>query len=463
MTHTPSSLDLLLAAAADSRASDIHFTEGAPALMRVDGDLIPIPGHAQPLSAAWLEAAMRSVMSPHQHETFEVENEVDLAYAVPGTGRFRVNVFRQLGKLAGAFRLIPSAIRTLADLSMPSVARELALKPRGLVLVTGPTGSGKSTTLAAMVDEVNKNLPVHIITIEDPIEYLHTSRRALIHQREIGKDTASFTEALRRILRQDPDVILIGELRDQESISAALTAAETGHLVLGTLHTQGAAKSIDRIIDTFPAHQQNQIRSQLGDTLQGVISQTLLPYAQLKGRVPATEILVHTPAVANLIREGQVEQLYSVMQAGISLGMHTLDMSLRDLVASGKVTKQLAQQYAVDPATLEGVRVRADDLDAQEWLLHQTQHKDQHQQPQYQPPQPPAYQPPQPSAYQPPQPPAYQPPPAPSAQPPRYQEPQPPTRYQAPQQPTRAQPQEPIQVQPKQPTRYQPQYRSGSE
>jgi len=381
VTHTPSSLDLLLIAAAGSRASDVHFTEGAAAVMRVDGDLMPIPGHSQPLSRTWMEAAMRSVMNAHQQQTFEAENEVDLAYSVPGTGRFRVNIFRQLGRFAGAFRLIPNAIRTLDELSMPPIARELALKPRGLVLVTGPTGSGKSTTLAAMVDEVNRTLPVHIITIEDPIEYLHTSRRALIHQREIGEDTASFAEALRRILRQDPDVILIGELRDQESISVALTAAETGHLVLGTLHTQGAAKSIDRIIDTFPAHQQNQIRSQLGDTLQGVISQILLPYAQLQGRVPATEILVHTPAVANLIREGQVEQLYSVMQAGVSLGMHTLDMSLRELVGSGKVTKQVAQQYAVDPVTLEGVRVHADDLDAQEWLLHQTQHQSQHQTP----------------------------------------------------------------------------------
>lgn len=375
MTHTPSSLDLLLIAAAGADASDIHLTEGALPLMRVDGDLAPIPGYAQPLSGAWLEAAARSVMSPHQHQTFEAENEVDLAYALPGTGRFRVNVFRQLGKLAGAFRLIPSAIRTLDELAMPPVVRELALKPRGLVLVTGPTGSGKSTTLAAMVDEVNRALPVHIITIEDPVEYLHTSRRALIHQREIGADTASFGEALRRILRQDPDVILIGELRDQESISVALTAAETGHLVLGTLHTQGAAKSIDRIIDTFPARQQNQVRSQLSDTLQGVVSQTLLPYAQLSGRVPATEILVHTPAVANLIREGQIEQLYSVMQAGSALGMHTLDMSLRELVASGKVAKQIAQQYAVDPQTLDGVRVRVEDLDAQEWLIHQTQYR----------------------------------------------------------------------------------------
>ena len=371
MTYLPSSIDQVLTAAAGARASDVHLTEGAPALMRVDGALIGVPGHPEPLDRAWLSAAVASVMSPEQRAMFEAENEVDLAYAVPGTGRFRVNIFRQLGKLAGAFRLIPTAVLTLDSLGMPPVVRELALKPRGLVLVTGPTGSGKSTTLAAMVDIINRELPVHIITIEDPIEYLHTSRRALIHQREIGSDTASFHEALRRILRQDPDVILVGELRDQESISVALTAAETGHLVLGTLHTQGAAKSVDRIIDTFPARQQDQIRSQLGDTLQGVISQSLLPKAYGGGRVPATEILVHTPAVANLIREGQVEQLYSAMQAGVSLGMHTLDMSLRDLVATGKVTKQVALQYAVDPRILDGVRVSSADMDLDEWMYHQ--------------------------------------------------------------------------------------------
>ena len=371
MTYLSSSIDQVLTAAAGARASDVHLTEGAPALMRVDGALIGVPGHPEPLDRAWLSAAVASVMSPEQRAMFEAENEVDLAYAVPGTGRFRVNIFRQLGKLAGAFRLIPTAVLTLDSLGMPPVVRELALKPRGLVLVTGPTGSGKSTTLAAMVDIINRELPVHIITIEDPIEYLHTSRRALIHQREIGSDTASFHEALRRILRQDPDVILVGELRDQESISVALTAAETGHLVLGTLHTQGAAKSVDRIIDTFPARQQDQIRSQLGDTLQGVISQSLLPKAYGGGRVPATEILVHTPAVANLIREGQVEQLYSAMQAGVSLGMHTLDMSLRDLVATGKVTKQVALQYAVDPRILDGVRVSSADMDLDEWMYHQ--------------------------------------------------------------------------------------------
>ena len=373
MTYTPSSLDRVLIAAAQARASDVHLTEGAPAMMRVDGSLVEVPGHPHPLDRAWLSAAAASVMGPEQRSLFEAENEVDLAYSVPGTGRFRVNIFRQLGKLAGAFRLVPTAVLTLDSLGMPPVVRELALKPRGLVLVTGPTGSGKSTTLAAMVDIINRELPVHIITIEDPIEYLHTSQRALIHQREIGSDTASFAEALRRILRQDPDVILIGELRDRESIATALTAAETGHLVLGTLHTQGAAKSIDRIIDSFPANQQDQVRSQLGDTLQGVISQSLLPRAHTGGRIPATEILVHTPAVANLIREGQIEQLYSAMQAGASLGMHTLDMSLRELVAAGRVARHIAQQFVVDPHALDGVRVQADEIDVHEWLYQAEQ------------------------------------------------------------------------------------------
>ena len=364
-------LDAILAAATGYRASDVHLTQEASPKMRVDGALVEIPGFADPLNGQWMESAMRNIMSQGQLDAFTKENEVDLAHSVTDVGRFRVNVFRQLGQIAAAFRLIPTKIVSLEALGVPVVARELALKPRGLVLVTGPTGSGKSTTLAAMVDAVNRTVPAHIITIEDPIEFLHVSKVATIHQREIGKDTSSFAEALKRILRQDPDVILIGELRDPESISVALTAAETGHLVLGTLHTQGAAKSIDRIIDSFPAHQQNQIRSQLGDTLQGVISQTLLPKAQGSGRVPATEILVHTPAVANLIREGQVQQLYSAMQAGAALGMHTLDMSLRDLVASGKVSRQVAQTVVVDPHSLDGVRVDPADLDAEAWMSRQ--------------------------------------------------------------------------------------------
>ncbi|HBR88479.1 MAG TPA: type IV pili twitching motility protein PilT, partial [Microbacterium sp.] len=232
----------------------------------------------------------------------------------------------------------------------------------------GPTGSGKSTTLTAMIDLINRTKQDHVVTVEDPIEFVHTSQRSLIHQREVGADTTSFAEALRRVLRQDPDVILIGELRDPESISTALTAAETGHLVLSTLHTQGAAKSINRIVDAFPAHQQNQVRSQLGDTLQGVISQTLLPKAQGGGRVIATEVLVSTPAVANLVRENQIAQLYNAMQAGEGHGMHTLDQSLKTLVESGDVAASLARHYLTDPHALDGVRVRPRDYDAEAWL-----------------------------------------------------------------------------------------------
>jgi twitching motility protein PilT len=329
-----------------------------------------VPEYRDALSAAWLESSLLAIMTGTQREAYRGEGEIDLAHTIAGVGRFRVNVFRQVGGVAAALRLVPHAVRTLAELGIPPVARELALRPRGLVLVTGPTGSGKSTTLAAMVDIINRETPSHIITIEDPIEYVHTSKRSLVHQREIGTDTPSFADALRHILRQDPDVVLIGELRDPESIAIALTAAETGQLVLGTLHTQGAAKTIDRIIDTFPAHQQSQVRAQLGDTLQGVVSQTLLPRAQTSGRVLASEVLVHTPAVANLVREGQVPQLYSVMQSSSSLGMHTLDQSLSELVAAGLVSRQVAEGYLVDPRALDKVRVRPQDLDADAWAQH---------------------------------------------------------------------------------------------
>jgi len=250
------------------------------------------------------------------------------------------------------------------------VAAELVTKPRGLVLVTGPTGSGKSTTLASMIDVVNRTKPAHIVTVEDPVEFQHTSKRALIHQREIGSDTASFSEALRRVLRQDPDIILIGELRDPESISTALTAAETGHLVLSTLHTQSAAKSINRIVDAFPSDQQNQVRTQLGDTLRGIITQTLLPRAQSEGRVIATEVLVNTPAIANLIREGEISQIYSMLQAGGSIGMHTLDQDLQRLVADGSISLALAKEIAEDPKVFNDTRVRPADYDAEAWTMH---------------------------------------------------------------------------------------------
>lgn len=357
----------LLRIGARSGASDVHITADAPPLMRVDGDLVEIPRHPEVLTEDWVRAAAFELMNEGQRGDFEVHHEVDLAHAAEGIGRFRVNVFRQLGAIAMALRFIPDRVFTLEELGAPAIARDLALRPRGLVLLTGPTGSGKSTTLTAMVDIINSTRPVHIVTIEDPIEFHHTSRRALIHQREVGSDTNSFAEALRRVLRQDPDVILVGELRDPESIMTALSAAETGHLVLSTLHTQGAGKSVNRIVDVFPADQQHQIRSQLGDTLQGIISQTLLPRAQSNGRTIATEVLTNTPAVANLIREGQVAQLYTAMQAGATDGMHTLDQDLRRLVGEGAVSAAVARTFATDPASLDGVHVRPADLDAESW------------------------------------------------------------------------------------------------
>ncbi len=357
----------LLRIGARAGASDVHITAEAPPLMRVDGDLVGIPGHPEPLVDAWVREAAFGLMNTGQRAEFERHHEVDLAHAAEGIGRFRVNVFRQLGALAMALRFIPDRVFTLEQLGAPAIAHDLALRARGLVLLTGPTGSGKSTTLTAMVDIINSTRPVHIVTIEDPIEFHHTSRRALIHQREVGSDTNSFAEALRRVLRQDPDVILVGELRDPESISTALSAAETGHLVLSTLHTQGAAKAVNRIVDVFPSDQQHQIRAQLGDTLQGVISQTLLPRAQTNGRTIATEVLINTPAVANLIREGQVAQLYTAMQAGASDGMHTLDQDLRRLVGEGVIAAHVARTFAADPASLDGVHVRPADLDAESW------------------------------------------------------------------------------------------------
>jgi twitching motility protein PilT len=367
-------LDAMLHVAAPLRASDVHITAGRPPLMRVDGDLVAIPGYEAPLSIEWVEKIAFDLMAPGQREEFDTRSEVDLAHASEGLGRFRINVYRQLGSIAIALRFIPARVFSLRELGAPDIARDLALKPRGLVLLTGPTGSGKSTTLTAMVDIINNTLPAHVITIEDPIEFHHESKMSLIHQREVGADTASFAEALRRVLRQDPDVILIGERRDPESIRTALSAAETGHLVLSTLHTQGAAKSINRIVDVFPADQQSQIRTQLGDTLQGVISQTLLPVSQSLGRTIATEVLINTPAVANMIREGQVAQLYTAMQAGSNVGMHTLDQDLRRLVENGTIAPHVARAYAVDPRSLDGVHVRPKDLDAEAWSTHAHEH-----------------------------------------------------------------------------------------
>jgi len=369
MTYDTASLVGMLAASGVAGASDVHLTANHPPLMRVDGDLEQIPGFTDPTGTNWLEGALGGIMTSEQVAEFREHGEVDLSYSVPDVARFRVNVFRQLGDVAVALRFIPDKAFSLDQLGVPAIARDLVLKPRGLVLVTGPTGSGKSTTLTAMIDIVNRTLPAHIVTVEDPVEFQHTSRRSLIHQRQIGSDTKSFAEALRRVLRQDPDVILIGELRDPASISTALSAAETGHLVISTLHTQSAAKSINRIVDAFPPDQQTQVRTQLGDTLQGIVSQTLLPTAQGDGRVIATEVLVNTSAIANLIREGQVSQIYSMMQAGGGLGMHTLDQDLRRLVEDGSLALSLAKSYATDPAAFDDVRVRRRDAEAGSWSM----------------------------------------------------------------------------------------------
>lgn len=314
-----------------SGASDLHVASDAPPMVRIDGDLQPAP-HASMWSRDDVTTILESIMNEHQRQTFASVWELDLAISPRGTERFRVNIYKDRDAMAGAFRLIPSEIKTLKQLGIPGVVAQFAALPRGLVLVTGPTGSGKSTTLAALIDLVNKTRADHIVTIEDPIEFVHQNHRSLVNQREVGSDTHSFDDALKRVLRQDPDVILIGELRDLETISTALTAAETGHLVFATLHTQSAAQTVDRIIDVFPPHQQTQVRSQLALTLQGVVCQTLVPRATGAGRVVATEVMMATPAIANLIREGKTFQIASALQAGRELGMHTMDQHLADLV-----------------------------------------------------------------------------------------------------------------------------------
>jgi twitching motility protein PilT len=281
---------------------------------------------------------MYAVLTQRQREKFEEELELDFAYAVPGKARFRVNLYKQRDAVGAAFRLIPYEIKPLEELGVPPVVSNFAMLPRGFVLVTGPTGSGKSTTLASLVDLANRQRRDHIVTVEDPIEFLHRHKSCLVNQREVGEDTWSFQNALKHVLRQDPDIILVGEMRDLETISVALTAAETGHLVFATLHTQDAAQTIDRVIDVFPPHQQQQIRVQLAGALQGVVCQTLCKTTDGMGRVVATEVLSATPAVRNLIREGKTHQIYSALQAGAKHGMHTMDQHLADLVKSGRIS-----------------------------------------------------------------------------------------------------------------------------
>lgn len=326
-------------------ASDLHLTAGAPPMARLHGDLVPLEGFPR-MTPEPLKRSLFAVLTQKQRQRFEEDLELDFALPVAGLGRFRVNLYRQRESVGAAFRVIPTEIRSLQELGMPPVLAGFATLPRGLVLVTGPTGSGKSTTLAAIIDQANKTRPDHIMTVEDPIEFLHAHQRSLVNQREVGEDTRSFATALKHVLRQDPDIILVGELRDLETISVALTAAETGHLVFATLHTQDAAQTIDRIIDVFPAEQQDQVRTQLAGALQGVVCQTLCKTSDGRGRAAATEVLIATPAVRNLVREGKTHQIYSAMQAGGSHGMHTLDQHLAELVRSGRVT----YDQAVDKA-----------------------------------------------------------------------------------------------------------------
>ncbi len=330
------------------RASDVHISPGLPPAMRVNGRVKPLPDFPK-LDPQDTREIVYSVLNESQRKRFENERQLDFAYAIPGVARFRVNVFFQRGSISAAFRLIPSEIKSLEELGLPAPVAEFTRKPRGFVLVTGPTGSGKSTTLASMVDLINRNRDEHILTIEDPIEFLHRHQRCIVNQREIGADAIDFATALRGALREDPDVILVGEMRDLETISTALTAAETGHLVFATLHTQSTAQTVDRIIDVFPPHQQHQVRMQLSIALQGIITQQLLETADGAGRVCATEVLVPNPAIRNLIREGKTHQIYSALQTSGAVGMQTMDSHLAQLVRKGAITKALAEQRASVP------------------------------------------------------------------------------------------------------------------
>jgi len=336
----------LLVMMCDAGASDLHLAVGSPPLMRVDGDLQSMPFPV--LRPQTVQNIIYSILTDIQITAYERHWELDFSYSLPRYSRFRVNVHRQRGSVGAVFRMIPSVTPTLDKLKMPPIVRELTLRPRGLVLVTGPTGSGKSTTLAAMVDEINRTKRTHMVTVEDPIEFLHNNKLSVITQREVGSDTESFATALRHVLRQDPDVILIGEMRDLETIGAALTAAETGHLVFATLHTTSAAQTIDRIVDVFPEHQQDQVRTQLSNVLEGIITQTLLQHIDGHGRCCAQEIMLGTPAIRTLIRDNKVHQMPSVIQSSGKYGMQTLDQSLRQLVLNKQVTMEEAMMKAAN-------------------------------------------------------------------------------------------------------------------
>ena len=343
-------LEDIIMKARSMRVSDIHLSVGEPVFFRIHGDLQEVPYE---LTDEAIEKMILDVLSDDERARLEAGHDLDFAIRTPDGCRQRVNVFRQQAHLAATIRLLDENIPTLEQLGLPEVLADLAREPRGLILVTGPTGSGKSTTLAAMVDFINTTRAEHIITIEDPIEYVYTRKRSLIHQREVGRDVESFAASLRSALREDPDVILVGEMRDYETISAALTAAETGHLVMSTLHTTGAAQTIDRIIDACPAGAQNQVRSQLAGVLRGIITQALIPLAMGGGRCAATEVLVGTDAVLNMIREDKCQQLGTSMQSGGAYGMHTLNSDLAAKVRRGQITRESALAYSNDPRELK--------------------------------------------------------------------------------------------------------------
>jgi twitching motility protein PilT len=342
--------DLLLEVI-ERNASDLHLAAGAHPTVRVRGRLLPLEDYPV-MTTEQTREIVYSILTNEQRQRLETEWQLDFAYSIPGHARFRVNAYYQRAAIGAAFRLIPSVIKTVDELGLPTVMHDLAKRPRGFVLVTGPTGSGKSTSLAAVVDEINATREEHIMTIEDPIEFLHGHKKCIVNQREIGSDAQSFGLGLKAALRQDPDVILVGEMRDLETIHTALTAAETGHLVFATLHTQDTPQTIDRIIDVFPASQQQQVRVQLAVALQGIVTQQLLPTADGAGRIAACEVLLATPAIRNLIREGKTHQIYSSLQTGANLGMQTMDAALATLVRRGKISQKLAESRSSTPDEL---------------------------------------------------------------------------------------------------------------
>lgn len=353
MTNQDMRIEILLEEVVRRRASDLHLQVGLPPMIRIDGSLMPIPG-TDVLDDATVSKLIFAILDDDQRQVLLRDKEFDFSFAFGTLGRFRVNAFHERGSLAAALRLIPNEIKSIGELGMPAAVAEFANYPRGLVLVTGPTGSGKSTTLAAIVDKINSEKSAHIITIEDPIEFTYKSKKSVVVQREVHYDTYSFSAALRSSLRQDPDVVLIGEMRDLETISAAITIAETGHLVFATLHTNSASQSVDRMIDVFPPHQQPQVRAQLSNILMAICSQRLVPAID-GGRVVASEILIANSAVRNIIREGKSYQLDAVIQTGAELGMQTMDRTLAGLVQAGTVTYEEARNYAVDLGEFERI------------------------------------------------------------------------------------------------------------